>query len=97
MNDSKKRTGGAYLANTPPYRFCPVCGHTLHTKVIKSTEPERLVCEECGFVFYLDPKVAVGTIGTIHGEIFLLKRSIEPALGKWVFPPPPPGLFLPTG
>jgi mutator protein MutT len=86
MNDSERRTGGAYLTNTPTYRFCPVCGHTLHSKVIKSTEPERLVCEGCGFVFYLDPKVAVGTIGTINGEIFLLKRSIEPALGKWVFP-----------
>ena len=30
--------------------------------LLKATEPERLVCMRCGFVFYLDPKVAVGTI-----------------------------------
>ncbi|NIO04803.1 MAG: NUDIX domain-containing protein, partial [Proteobacteria bacterium] len=53
---------------------------------IKSTEPGRLVCSRCGYVFYLDPKVAVGTIGAIDGKIILLKRGIEPAYGRWVFP-----------
>lgn len=68
------------------YRFCPVCAHPLQTQVIKSTEPGRLVCSRCGYVFYLDPKVAVGTIGAIDGKIILLKRGIEPAYGRWVFP-----------
>jgi mutator protein MutT len=54
--------------------------------VVKSGEPERLVCESCRFVFYLDSKVAVGTIATLGGEIVLLRRGIEPAYGKWVFP-----------
>ena len=44
------------------FRFCPRCGGTLERRVLKSTEPERLVCTQCGFVFYLDPKIAVGTI-----------------------------------
>jgi mutator protein MutT len=44
------------------------------------------VCEGCKFVFYLDSKVAVGTIATIDGKIVLLRRGIEPAYGKWVFP-----------
>ena len=30
--------------------------------LLKATEPERPVCTRCGFVFYLDPKIAVGTI-----------------------------------
>jgi 8-oxo-dGTP diphosphatase len=68
------------------YRFCPLCGHTLQTQVIKSFEPERLVCSDCGYVFYLNPKVAVGTLGTLNGKIVLLKRGIEPAYGRWVFP-----------
>ena len=68
------------------YRFCPVCGHPLQTRVIKSIEPERLVCSRCGFVFYLDPKVAVGTLGTLGGKVILLRRGIEPAYGRWVFP-----------
>jgi ADP-ribose pyrophosphatase YjhB (NUDIX family) len=37
-------------------------------------------------VFYLDPKVAVGALGTLGGGIVLLKRAIEPAYGRWVFP-----------
>jgi ADP-ribose pyrophosphatase YjhB (NUDIX family) len=37
-------------------------------------------------VVYLDPKVAVGTLGTLDGRVILLKRGIEPGYGKWVFP-----------
>ena len=76
--------------DTPPYRFCPVCGSPLEPRVLKITEPKRLVCTNasCGFVFYLDPKIAVGTIIRIgdSGRIVLVKRAIEPGYGKWVFP-----------
>ena len=44
------------------YRFCPRCGGALERRLLKTTEPERLVCILCGFVFYIDPKIAVGTI-----------------------------------
>jgi 8-oxo-dGTP diphosphatase len=57
--------------------------------VLKITEPKRLVCTNaaCGFVFYLDPKIAVGTIiDAGGGRIVLVKRAIEPGYGKWVFP-----------
>ncbi len=38
-------------------------------------------------MIYLDPKVAVGTVITNgEGEIALVRRSIEPGYGKWVFP-----------
>lgn len=74
----------------PAFRFCPVCGAPLEPRVLKITEPKRLVCTSpaCGFVFYLDPKVAVGTIiGTGEaGGIVLVRRAIEPGYGKWVFP-----------
>jgi ADP-ribose pyrophosphatase YjhB (NUDIX family) len=68
------------------YRFCPRCAGGLELRLIKGGEPERLVCAGCGFVFYLDPKVAACTIAMIDGGIVLLRRAIEPALGKWVFP-----------
>jgi ADP-ribose pyrophosphatase YjhB (NUDIX family) len=54
--------------------------------VIKPSEPERKVCSSCGFVFYLDPKVAVGALGALNGKVILLRRGIEPAYGQWVFP-----------
>ena len=69
------------------YRFCPRCGGPLERRTLKATEPERPVCARCGFVFYLDPKVAVGTIIQSHsGQIVLVRRAIEPGYGKWVFP-----------
>ena len=68
------------------YRFCPRCGGTLAWRVLKEPEPQRLVCQACEFVFYLDPKVAACTICMVDGGIVLLKRSIEPRLGSWVFP-----------
>ena len=59
------------------FRFCPRCGGT----------PERLVCGRCGFVFYLDPKIAVGTIiTTARDRLVLVRRAIDPGYGKWVFP-----------
>ena len=68
------------------YRFCPRCAGTLAWRVLKESEPQRLVCQACEFVFYLDPKIAACTICTVDGGIVLLKRSIEPRLGRWVFP-----------
>ena len=73
--------------NEPPFKFCPVCGGALETRRLKASEPERLVCQRCGFVFYLDPKVAVATIVTNdQGQIVLVRRAIEPGYGKWVIP-----------
>lgn len=75
--------------DTPPYKFCPVCGSALEPRVLKITEPKRLVCTNtsCGFVFYLDPKIAVGTIiRSPSSRIVLVKRAIDPGYGKWVFP-----------
>ena len=69
------------------YRFCPRCGGTLEHRRLKATEPERLVCARCAFVFYLDPKIAVGTIITTdRDELVLVRRAIDPGYGKWVFP-----------
>jgi 8-oxo-dGTP diphosphatase len=68
------------------YRFCPRCAGTLSLRFLKETEPARLVCEACAFVFYLDPKVAACTICMVDGGIVLLKRTIEPRIGTWVFP-----------
>jgi len=71
----------------PAFRFCPVCGGPFESRTLKAGEPERLVCTLCGFVFYLDPKVAVGTIIRNEDEqIVLVRRAIEPGYGKWVFP-----------
>jgi 8-oxo-dGTP diphosphatase len=69
------------------YRFCPVCGGALSPRLLKPGDRERLVCSACGFVFYLDPKIAVGTIIRAGDDgVVLVRRAIEPGYGLWVFP-----------
>ena len=69
------------------YRFCPACGARLESRRLKVTEPERPVCTGCGYIVYLDPKVAVGTIIRTGGDrLVLVRRAIEPGYGLWVFP-----------
>ena len=70
-----------------PYSFCPLCGADLELRSLKPSEPDRLVCVQCGFIFYQDPKVAVATIILDeNNHIVLVKRAIQPGYGKWVCP-----------
>ncbi len=72
---------------SPTYLFCPRCAGSLERRQLKAGEPERPVCARCGFIYYLDPKVAVGTIiRTSSDRLVLVRRAIEPGYGKWVFP-----------
>ena len=64
--------------------FCERCSAALVLKPVEGHS--RPVCPACGFVVYLDPKVAAGVIVTMDDEVVLLKRGIEPGIGKWVFP-----------
>jgi 8-oxo-dGTP diphosphatase len=70
------------------YRFCPVCAAPFEKRLLREGEPERLVCSSptCGHVHYLNPKVAACTIFSVEGGIVLLRRTIDPQKGKWVFP-----------
>jgi 8-oxo-dGTP pyrophosphatase MutT (NUDIX family) len=47
---------------------------------------ERLVCGDCGFVLYDNPKVIVGAICTWEDKYLLCKRGIEPRVGYWTMP-----------
>lgn len=68
------------------YNFCPRCGGPLGLRVVKEGGPEQLVCSECGFVFYLGPKLVAAVIFEHDGGIVLTRRAIEPGYGKWTFP-----------
>src|SRR5690606_10564521 len=49
-------------------------------------DKERLVCDSCNHVHYLDPKVTACTIPVLDGKLAMMRRAIEPFRGKWVFP-----------
>jgi 8-oxo-dGTP diphosphatase len=67
-------------------KFCPRCGHRLEERVLDGEEKPQKVCGNCGFIFYLNPKVAAGAIPRQDGKIWLIRRNIEPSYDSWTFP-----------
>lgn len=61
-------------------RFCAHCGAPL------ARAQGRPSCQRCGRVSYLDPKLAAAAMVTVDGRLLLVRRAIEPAIGKWSFP-----------
>jgi 8-oxo-dGTP diphosphatase len=72
--------------NPGNYKFCPKCGKSLVNKFIKQEQTERLVCENCAFIFYINPVPAVAVILMNHRRILLVKRKYDPRKGMWTLP-----------
>ena len=46
----------------------------------------RLVCPDCGYIEYRNPKIVVGGVCTWQDRVLLARRAIEPRLGLWTIP-----------
>lgn len=46
----------------------------------------RRVCDTCGFIDYVNPRVVVGAVVHRNGQILLCKRAINPRKGLWTLP-----------
>ena len=64
--------------------FCPQCGTALELQMVG--ERERPVCPGCGFVYYINPLVAVGALVEHEGKVALVRRGVEPGRGYWGLP-----------
>ncbi len=63
------------------------CGQRLTTAVPENDTRRRLVCLDCGFIHYINPRPVAGTIPVrADGAILLVRRAIQPRVGMWVFP-----------
>lgn len=47
---------------------------------------ERMICPDCGFIAYENPKVVVGAVCRWEERILLCRRAIEPRAGYWTLP-----------
>ena len=47
---------------------------------------ERHVCDACGWIHYVNPKVVVGSVVTSGTKFLLCRRAIEPRKGFWTLP-----------
>ena len=67
--------------------FCTQCGQRLEERHVGAHHERTVpVCASCGAVHWIDPKVAAGCLVVRDETVLLVRRSIEPGYGKWVFP-----------
>ncbi len=67
------------------FKFCPRCG-VAYTNA-SFFEEFQLQCQNCGFVFYQNPKAATGAlILNEQQELLLVERAIDPGKGTWDIP-----------
>lgn len=67
-----------------PLRFCSRCGAALGERVVHSRA--RPACPACGFVVYIDPKVACAALLVREGQVLLVRRRHQPGRGLWCLP-----------
>ena len=54
--------------------------------VPEGDDRERLVCPDCGYVAYQNPKIIVGAVCTWEDRFLVCRRAIEPRRGYWTIP-----------
>ena len=86
MPDGKTIHDLQHTAGTKWAKYCSRCGHILQECYIDEEQKSRRGCGNCGFIFYLNPKVAAGAIPRQNGRIWLIRRNIEPSSGSWTYP-----------
>ncbi len=69
---------------SPDHGYCLLCGTPMEARY--QEDRERPTCPSCGFIHYLDPKVAVAVVLGDESGVILGKRRIDPGSGLWSFP-----------
>ena len=72
------------MASYDDTNYCQRCGHALEAREFEGTP--RPTCPSCGFMVFLDPKVAVVVLVSGSDKLLFVKRGAEPQIGKWCFP-----------
>lgn len=65
-------------------KYCSRCGAHMQTQPVGDRPRRR--CIQCGFIHFTDPKVGVGILVVAEGQILLVRRTMQPEIGKWSIP-----------
>ena len=67
--------------------FCTRCGTPLRFGTVDGEDRQRLSCEACGHIAYVNPRLVVTTLPIDDdGNVVLIRRGIEPGVGLWAQP-----------
>ena len=66
--------------------YCSACGSTVTQRVPPGDNRPRFVCDRCGAIHYVNPKVVAGCLVATDGAVLLCRRAIEPRKGLWTLP-----------
>ena len=66
--------------------FCSECGEKVSQKIPEGDTHLRHVCDGCGTIHYLNPKLIAGSLPISGDRVLLCKRAIEPRYGLWTLP-----------
>jgi ADP-ribose pyrophosphatase YjhB (NUDIX family) len=70
--------------STSDFKFCPRCGASvLHEERFGKVRP---VCPQCGWIHFVDPKVAAAVLVIQERRVLLVRRVNEPFRGLWTLP-----------
>lgn len=65
----------------------PIVRGPRERRVPEGDDKPRLVCPDCEYVAYENPKIVVGSVATsTDGRVLLCRRAIEPRRGFWTLP-----------
>jgi ADP-ribose pyrophosphatase YjhB (NUDIX family) len=67
-------------------KFCSECGSEVSFKIPSGDNRERHVCDSCGVIHYINPRIIAGTLPVYEDKILLCRRAIEPRKGFWTLP-----------
>ena len=66
--------------------FCIKCGASVSMIVPDGDTRERAVCDNCGHIHYVNPRIVTGCLPVHKDQVLLCKRAIEPRYGFWTLP-----------
>lgn len=66
------------------FNYCPRCGAPVnHEERYGKVRP---VCPQCGWIHFIDPKVAAAVLVEQDRRVLLVRRANEPFRGLWTLP-----------
>ncbi len=72
------------MASRVEVKYCIRCGDAV--ELHPSYGQVRPLCPSCGWIYFADPKVAVGVLLEEGNKVLMVQRGCEPHRGRWTFP-----------